>query len=130
MVAPDDEVGCAVVLADDGVPDSFAGPAHAHGEGEETEDGHAIGVPWEEGLVHADAGEVVNVAGLGEADDGVDEDVGLAGAGSTDGEFAVGAVHGVAGLEGDDLRPAELLEVEAELGGGVWWVLERGGEDH
>ena len=119
VVAPDDEVRRAVVLADDGVPDCFSRAAHAHGEREEAEDGHAVGVAGEEGLVDADAGEVVDVAGLGEADDGVDEDVGLAGAGGADGQLAVGAVHGVAGLEGDDAGPAELGEVRAELGRGV-----------
>lgn len=70
-------------------------------------------------MVDADAGEVVDVAGFGEADDGVDEDVGLTGSGGADGEFAVGAVHGVAGLEGDDAGPAQFFEVDAEFGGGV-----------
>ena len=31
VVAPNDEVSGAVVFADDGVPDCFAGPTHAHG---------------------------------------------------------------------------------------------------
>ncbi|KFY70136.1 hypothetical protein V498_10389 [Pseudogymnoascus sp. VKM F-4517 (FW-2822)] len=106
VVAADDEVRRAMVLADDGVPDGLAGTAHAHGEGEETQDGHAVGVAWEQGLVHAHAREVVDVAGLGEANDGVDEHVGLAGARSADGQLAMGAVHGVTGLEGDDAGPA------------------------
>lgn len=128
VVAADDEVGCAVVLADDGVPDCFARTAHAHGEREEAEGGHAVGVAGEEGLVDTDAGEVVDVAGLGEADDGVDEDIGLAGAGGADGKLTMSAVHGVAGLEGDNLGPAELVEVGAKLGGGVYMVLVVGRE--
>lgn len=49
---------------------------------------------------------MVDVAGLCEADDRVDEDVYLAGAGGADGQLSVGSVHGVAGLEGDNAGPA------------------------
>jgi hypothetical protein len=77
-----------------------------------------LGVRRHESLVRADTGVVVDVSGLGEADDGVDEDVGAVLAGGTDGELAVSAVHGVTGLEGDNLAPCDLLEVGAELGGG------------
>jgi hypothetical protein len=49
----------------------------------------------------------------------VDEDVGLAGTGSADGQLTVSTVHGVSGLEGDDLGPAKLVEVKAEFGWGV-----------
>ena len=62
---------------------------------------------------------MVNVTGLGQTDDGVDKDVGLSGAGGNDGELTVSAVHGVAGLESDNLGPAKLLEVKTELGRGV-----------
>lgn len=62
---------------------------------------------------------MVNISRFGEADDRVDEDVCLASAGGTDGEFTVGAVHGIASLEGDDTGPAEFLEVETQFGGGV-----------
>lgn len=120
VVTADDEVSRTVILADDGVPDGLAGTTHAHGEGQETEDGHAVGVAWQESLVHAHAREVVDVSGLGEADDGVDEHVGLAGARGADGQLAMGAVHGVTGLERDDAGPAQLVEVESQLGGGVW----------
>lgn len=41
---------------------------------------------------------MVNVSGLGESDDGVDEDVGLSVSGSSDGELSVGSVHRVSGL--------------------------------
>jgi hypothetical protein len=58
---------------------------------------------------------VVNVTGLGETDDGVDKHVGLSGAGSNDGQLTVSAVHRVTGLESDNLGPAELLEVSADL---------------
>lgn len=41
---------------------------------------------------------MVNVSGLGESDDRVNEDVGLSVSGSSDGELSVGSVHGVSGL--------------------------------
>lgn len=119
VVPAHDEVRGTVVLADDGVPDGLAGSTHAHGQRQQTQDRHAVGVAREEGLVDAHARKVVNVAGLGQADDGVDEDVGVVRAGSADRQFTVGAVHGVAGLEGDDPAPAELVEVCAQLSGGV-----------
>jgi hypothetical protein len=119
VVTADNEVGGAVVLADDGVPDGLAGAAHAHGQGQQRKHGHAVGVAGHQRLVDADTGEVVNVAGLGEADDGVDEDIGLAGAGSADRQLTMGAVHGVARLERDDLLPAELVEVQTQFRGRI-----------
>ncbi|VUC36812.1 unnamed protein product [Clonostachys rosea] len=118
VVTADDEVGGTVVLADDGVPEGLTGTAHAHSEGKESESTHAVGVTGQESLVDTDTGEVVNVTGLGQADNGVNEDVGLLRASGTDGQLTVSAVHGVASLEGDDLLPAELVEVSAELSGG------------
>ena len=120
LVTADDEVRCTEVLTDDGVPDCFAGTSHTHGEGEEGEVAHAVGVLGHNGLVDTDTGVVVDVTGLGETDDGVDEDVRLPLAGSADGELTVSTVHGVAGLEGDDLAPGDLVEVCAELSGSVW----------
>jgi hypothetical protein len=119
VVTANNEVGRTVVLADDGVPDGLAGTTHAHGKGQQGEDSHAVGVAGHQRLVDADTGEVVNVAGLGETDHGVDEDVGLAGSCSADRQLTMSAVHGVPRLEGDDLLPAQLVEVQAQLGGRV-----------
>ena len=119
VIATNDEVGCSKVLADNGVPDSLTGSTHAHGEGEETKDGHTIGVPWEERLVNTDTGEVIDVSWLCETNDWVDENVGLAGTGSSNGQFSVGSVHWVSGLESDNLRPAELVKVKTELCRGI-----------
>ena len=66
-------------------------------------------------LVAADAGVVVDVARLGHADDRVDEQVGSIFFRGTERELVVRAVHWVAGLEGDDLGPAELGELFAEF---------------
>ena len=118
VVTADDEVGRTVVLADDGVPEGLARTTHAHSEGEQGEGGHTVGVSGNESLVDTDTGEVVNVTRLGHADNWVDEDVGLLGAGGADRQLTVSTVHGVASLESDDLLPAELAEVGAELRGG------------
>ena len=44
VVSAYDEVGGAVVLADDGVPDGFAGTSHSHGQREQSEDSHSVGI--------------------------------------------------------------------------------------
>ena len=70
-------------------------------------------------LVAAHAGEVVDVARLGQAHDRVDQQVGLRFAGGAEGQFLVRAVQRVAGLEGDDLAPAQLAEIGAQFVGRV-----------
>ena len=77
------------------------------------------GVLVEHRLVAAHAGEVVDVAGLGHADDGVDQQVRLRLVGGAEGQFLVRAVQRVAGLERHDLAPAELAEIGAQLVRGV-----------
>ena len=119
VVTTNNEVSGTMILPDDGVPDGLTGTTHTHGQGQETQDGHTVGVTGEESLVGTDTGEVVNVTGLGQTDDGVDEDVSLLGAGGTDGQLTVSSVHGVSGLESDNSVPAELVEVNAQLCGGV-----------
>lgn len=119
VVTTNNEVSGTMVLPDDGVPDGLTGTTHTHGQGQETQDGHTVRVAGEESLVGTDTGEVVNVTGLGQTDNGVDEDVGLLGAGGTDGQLTVSSVHGVSGLEGDNSVPAELVEVNAQLCGSV-----------
>ena len=51
VVAADDEVGAAVVLADDRVPDRLPRPAHAHGEIQQTQLRGLIGILFENVLV-------------------------------------------------------------------------------
>lgn len=119
VVTTNNEVGRTVILTDDSVPDSLTRATHAHGKRKQTQNSHAVGVSGKQCLVHTDTREVVNVSRLGKAHDWVDEDVGLTGTGSTDGELTVSAVHGVTGLECDDLGPAKLVEVKTELCGGV-----------
>ena len=120
VVTTDDEVGGAVVLADNGVPDGLAGTGHAHGQGQQGQGGHAVGVARQQSLVDADTGEVVDVTGLSHTHDGVDEDIGLLRASGADGQLTVGTVHGVSGLEGHDLLPAQLVKVGSHLGRRDW----------
>lgn len=122
VVTTDNEVGGTMVLTDDGVPDGLTGTTHTHGQAEQTQNGHAVGVAGQESLVGADTGEVVNVTGLGQTDDGVDQDIGLAGASRADSQFTVSTVHGVTGLESDDTGPAQLVEVDTQFRGGVYPV--------
>ena len=70
----------------------------------------------DEELVAADAGEVIDVAGLGHADDRMDEEAGFDLFRGAESELDVRAVHRVAGLEGDDPAPALVGEVGAKLG--------------
>ena len=115
VVAPDDEVRAAVVLANDRVPDGLARSAHPHGEVEERERRGLLGVLGEHGLVAAHARVVVDIAGLGQADDRMYQQVRLVLPGSTEGELLVGTMQGIARLERDDLAPAELAELRAQL---------------
>lgn len=120
VVTADNEVSGTVVLTDDSVPDGLTGTTHTHGKAEQTQNGHAVGVTGEEGLIGTDTSEVVNVTRLGQTNDGVDQDVSLARASRADGQLTVSTVHGVTGLESDNAGPAQLVEVNAELSGGVF----------
>ena len=95
------------------------GPAIRIASGQEAQD-HRAGLirGVDQGAVAADARVVVDVAGLGDADDRVDQEPAADLLGRALGQLFVGAVQRVAGLEGDHLRPAERLEVLAKLGGG------------
>jgi len=80
---------------------------------------HTIGVLGHDGFVHPDTSVMIDVTGFGQPHDGVDEDVGLALTSSSDGQFPVRTVHGVSGLESNDLAPSEFLEMGTKLGGSV-----------
>ena len=78
---------------------------------------HTVGILGHDGFINTYASVMVDIAWFCEADDWVDKDIGFSLASSTDGQFTVGTVHGVAGLESDDLPPGELLEVGTEFSG-------------
>ena len=119
MVTPDDEVRCAEVLTDDRMPNGLARAGHAHGKGEEGKVTHAVRVLRHDGLVHTDAGVVVDVAWFSQTNNWVDEDVRLTLACSTDRQLTVCTMHRVAGLESDNTTPSEFLEMCTELSRGI-----------
>ena len=73
-------------------------------------------VAIEDGLIGPHPGVVIDVARLGQADHGVDQQVGLGLGRGPHGQLDVGAVHRIAGLEGHDLAPALAGELRAQLG--------------
>ena len=112
MVAADDEVRAAVVAADDRVQQDLAGPGHPHGQGQQAEDHRArLVVVVDQGPIAPDPGEMVHVARLGHADDGMDQEAAADLLGRPLGQLLVGPVQGIAGLEGDDPLPAQVLEM-------------------
>ena len=109
--------GAAVVAADDRVQQDLARAGHPHRQRQQAEhDGARLVVVVDQRPVAADAGEVVDVARLGHADDRVDQQAAADLLGGSLGQLLVGPVQRVAGLEGDDLAPAQRLEVLAQLG--------------
>lgn len=119
VVTTDDEVCRAVVLSDNGMPDGLTGTTHTHSQRQQTQDCHSVGVSREEGLVHTHTSEVVDVTRLGKTDDGVNEDVGVVGTSGADRQLTVSSVHGVTSLESNDASPAQLVEVQTDLSGGI-----------
>lgn len=81
---------------------------------------HSLRVGRHESLVSPDSGVVVDVSGLGQANNRVDEDIGPPLSCGSDSEFSVGSVHGVSSLESDNGPPRELVKVCSKLGGSVY----------
>ena len=119
MVAANDEMGAAVVLADQPVPDRLARAGHAHGEVQERHGGRGRRVFVEHRLIAAHAREMVHIAGFGQADDRVDQQVRLCFPGRAEGQFLMRAVQRVARLEGNYAAPAQLAEIGAQFVRGV-----------
>jgi hypothetical protein len=119
VITTNNEVGSAMILADDGMPDSFAGTCHAHSEGKQTENSHSVGVTRKESLVDTDTSEVINVTRLSETDHGVDQNIGLSGASSANSKFPVCSVHRISCLESNDLGPAKFVKVQTKFCGGI-----------
>jgi hypothetical protein len=112
------------LLADDAVPERLARAGHAHGKVQQRQVRGGGGVFVQHRLIAAHAGEMVHVARLGHADDGVDEQVGLRLARGAEGQFLMRAVQRVARLEGHDAAPAHLAEEGAHFVGRVAAGLE------
>ncbi len=132
VVTPDDEVGNAVIFAADGVKNRLTRPRVAHRGGEAVEQGALLGeVVLQQHLVGLDAHRRGDVVALGRADQRVQHQA-VANLQRALHQVFVGAVDGVAGLEGDDAPPALLGEIGAGLGGCQVdiWELGLGGGQH
>ena len=119
MIAANDEMGAAVVFADQPVPDRLARAGHAHGK---VQQGHRRGRGWvliKHRLIAAHAGEVIHVAGFGHAHHRVDQQVRLRLTGGAEGQLLMRAVQRVAGLKRHNLAPAHLAEIGAQFVGRV-----------
>jgi hypothetical protein len=116
VVAPDDEVRAAVVLAADRVPDRLArtGVAHRRGEGR---DDHPVGrvVAVDEHAVALDAGRRGDVLRLRLAHERVDEEA-VDGLERNLGQVLVGSVNWISRLKSNDAPPATLRERGAGVG--------------
>ena len=125
VVAPDDEVGAAVVLAADRVPDRLARPGVAHRGGEHADHRAVLRVvALEQRLVAPHPHVRRDVVGLRRADERVDEQA------VDDLERAlldvlVRPVDRVAGLEPDDGPPAALARTSARVSRGRQAVVRR-----
>ena len=117
VVAPDDEVRAAVVLAQDRVEHRLARPRVAHREREHRQQ-RAIGreVLLEQHLVAAHPHRRRHVVALGLAHERVEQEAVDRLEGGLD-EVLVRAVHGVARLEAHDPAPAALVEQTPRLDG-------------
>ena len=124
MVAADDEVRAAEILADQRVPGRFARPCHAHGERQQAQHCRLLGIVRQQVLVAAHAREVIHISRLRHADDRVDQQVGLGFLRRAEGEFLVRAVYRVARLKRHHAPPAEFPEALAQLPRVVAQVLE------
>ena len=115
VIAADDEMRAAVVLADQPMPHGLARPGHAHGKVQKAHCRGGLGILVQNGLVAPNAGEVVHVAGFGHTDDRMDQQVGLRLFRGAEGQFLMRAVQRIAGLECDHLTPAQLAEIGAQF---------------
>ncbi len=79
--------------------------------------GPALRVAVHEGLVAADPGDGVDVAGLRHPHHRVEEQGGAHRFGGLAGQLEMGPVHRVAGVEGDDPLPAPAGELRPHLQG-------------
>ena len=75
MVATDNKVRCTIVFADDSVPERLSRARHAHCKRKKCEVCHSIRILGHDGLVDANTSVMVDVTGLGEANNRMDEDI-------------------------------------------------------
>ena len=117
MVPAHYQVVGAVVAANNRVPQGLPRTAHAHRERQKCQDdSRRLVVPVGQRPVRADPGVVVDVAWLGEAYHGVQQQDAVNGVRGALGQLLVDAMERVACLEGDDVVRSELVEPGPAVG--------------
>ena len=115
VVATNDEVGTAVVFTDQAVPNGLAWASHTHGKVQQRHGSCGCWVLVQHCFVATHACEVVDIARLGQANNGVDQQVRLGFLGCAERQFLVCAVQRVACLERNNFAPAHFAEIGAHL---------------
>ena len=115
VIATDDKMRAAVVLANDGVPQRFARTTHAHGKVQQAQLGGLLRILLEHVLVTAHAREMINVAGLGHADHRLNQQIGFDVPCGAESQFLMRPVQRIAGLKRNDLAPAQFAKTTAQF---------------
>ena len=115
VVAADDEMRAAVVLADDRVPHRLARAAHPHGERQQRQQRRLARIAGQQRQIAANARVVVDVAGLRHADHGMNQEVGFDLLRRAQRQLLMRPVHRVARLERHDAHPPQLGELGPQL---------------
>ena len=115
MIPPHNQVGAPMVLPDDGMPERLLRARHPHREIEQRKLDRELRVGAQKSLIAPDPREVVYVAGLGHAYDGMDQEICADLLRGPERQLLMGTVYGVSGLECDDPPPSQPCEVVTEL---------------
>ncbi len=115
VVAADNEVRAAVILANQSVPNRLTRPAQTHGQGQHRELHGAVRIFCKQQFVAACADEIIHVARLGHSDRRMNQQIGFDLLGGAHGEFDVRAVHGITCLERDNVDPAQACEFGSQF---------------
>ncbi len=116
VVPTHDEMAAAVVFADDGVPNRFPRPAHAHGERQKRELYGVSRIFRKQRLVASDANVILDISGFRHAHRRMKKEICFHFLGCPQSQFLMSAMHGVAGLESNDPSPAEPNELGTQVG--------------
>src|SRR2546428_11680340 len=95
MVSRYEDMAATMILADDGVPESFARPPQAHGQGRQSVLDGALRVSCEGSLVTPYPDVVLHVTWLGHTYGGMNQKIGFNLFCGSQGQFLMGPVHGV-----------------------------------
>lgn len=118
VVTSHNEVGAAIVLADNGVPHGLSWSGHTHSNGQQREHSHTRGVGLNKLNVASHSRKVIDITGFGHTNNRVDEDISLGVSSGKKGQFTMRSVHGVSGLETDQAQDILTLDFGTDFIGG------------